>query len=242
MSGRDVLALVGIPLKAGHNHFVAVLLNADNIKFFAVELIYGDKRGFGILFIGKVFKQHVGDFDTATNGLVFRNDEMFGGIGLVWAIHGGFLSLPHHIHPYTLSCKHIIITNYPQACFKSALAYTFMPTHKGATMAHGVKLDTLSMEDLQSLIGDAQKALSVKVDMERAELMKKLQALDAIAPAKVSAGRQRNASAYTHKHPKSGHEWLGRGNVPEAWSDILPKDATKEDRARLLAPYRIDLK
>lgn len=107
-------------------------------------------------------------------------------------------------------------------------------------MAHGVKLESLSMTDLQSLISDAQKALSVKVEAERGELLKKLQALDAIAPAKSNTSKQRSASSYTHKHPKSGHEWLGRGNVPDAWSDIVPKDVTKEERAQLLAPYRVE--
>ncbi|WP_025593041.1 hypothetical protein [Agrobacterium tumefaciens] len=83
-------------------------------------------------------------------------------------------------------------------------------------MAHGVKLDTLSMEDLQSLINDAQKALSVKVDAERTELLKKLSALDAISKPAKAPERQRSAAKPTHRLP-NGAEWSGRGGIPRSF-------------------------
>lgn len=85
-------------------------------------------------------------------------------------------------------------------------------------MAHGIKLDILSMEDLQSLIADAQKALASKVETERSELLKKLSALDAISkPAKVPE-RQRSAAKPTHRLP-NGSEWSGRGGIPRSFKE-----------------------
>ena len=85
-------------------------------------------------------------------------------------------------------------------------------------MAHGVKFDTLSMEDLQALVADAQKALAAKVDAERSELLKKLSALDAISrPAKASE-RQRSSPKPTHRLP-NGAEWSGRGGIPRSFKE-----------------------
>ncbi len=108
-------------------------------------------------------------------------------------------------------------------------------------MAHGIKLDTLSMEDLQTLITDAQKALSVKVNAERSELIRKLEALDAIVPARtLPQTRKRSSLGYTHVHPESGHEWEGRGSIPKEWQDIVPKGSTKEFKDEKLKPYRVN--
>lgn len=82
-------------------------------------------------------------------------------------------------------------------------------------MAHGVKLDTLSMEDLQALITDAQKALSVKVEAERSELLKKLSALDAISKPAKAPERQRNSPKPTHRSKKNPElTWSSRGGRP----------------------------
>lgn len=110
-------------------------------------------------------------------------------------------------------------------------------------MTHGIKLDTLSMEDLNALIADAQKALAGKVDAKRAELQKELAALDAISSTgKASAApRQRTPSSYTHVHPHNGHEWLGRGGVPKQWLDIVSKDDKPEVRREKIKPYKKDL-
>jgi DNA-binding protein H-NS len=116
-------------------------------------------------------------------------------------------------------------------------------TTGSCTMAHGVKLDGLSLEDLTALIADAQKALATKVDAKRQELQKQLAELDAISkPSKAAtAGRQRNPSSYTHVHPKNGHEWLGRGGVPQQWQDIVSKDDVPEVRREKIRPYRKEL-
>lgn len=111
-------------------------------------------------------------------------------------------------------------------------------------MAHGVKLEDLSMEDLQSLISDAQKALSAKVSAERSELIKKLEALDAIDKPIRQAGntpKTRNAPLYTYVHPDSGNKWGGRGDVPSEWKDIIPANAVAAERKKALAPYRVDV-
>lgn len=104
-----------------------------------------------------------------------------------------------------------------------------------------VDLSGLDLEGLNSLIEEATKLRDKKVDEKRAELMKQLEALDAFSrPSKASTTRQRSQSSYTHVHPKSGHEWLGRGGVPEAWQDIVSKDDASEVRRDKLKPYRVD--
>lgn len=107
-------------------------------------------------------------------------------------------------------------------------------------MAHGLKLDGLSMTDLQQLIADAQKALGDKVEGERAELLRKLQALDSIAKPPKAPSRSRSQPSYTHVHPRNGHEWLGRGEPPEAWQDIVSKEDKGEARKAKLKPYRVN--
>ena len=84
-------------------------------------------------------------------------------------------------------------------------------------MAHNVKLDTLSMTDLQQLIADAQKALGDKVEGERAELLKKLSALDAIAkPTKAAASTRQRAAPQPKYRSKKNPDltWAGRGGTP----------------------------
>ncbi|WP_167497122.1 H-NS histone family protein [Agrobacterium pusense] len=98
-------------------------------------------------------------------------------------------------------------------------------------MAHGVKLDTLSMEDLQALITDAQKALSVKVEAERSELLKKLSALDAISKPAKAPERQRNSPKPKYRTP-AGDEWSGRGGIPKVFKELGVQ--TKEDMAKYL--------
>lgn len=99
-------------------------------------------------------------------------------------------------------------------------------------MAHGVKLETLSMSDLQSLIADAQRALTGKVDAERAELMKKLQALDAISGKAPKTERGRSSPKPQYRGP-NGEEFSGRGGIPR-WA----KELGVKDKAGL-EPYRI---
>jgi hypothetical protein len=99
-------------------------------------------------------------------------------------------------------------------------------------MAHSIKLDDLSMSDLQSLIADAQRALTGKVDAERAELMKKLHALDAISGKSSKAERGRSSPKPQYRGP-NGEEFSGRGGIPR-WA----KELGIKDKAGL-EPYRI---
>ncbi len=103
-----------------------------------------------------------------------------------------------------------------------------------------VDLSGLSLEELNTLIDEAGKLRDKLVEEKRADLLKQLQALDGMASKKVSARRQRSASNYTHRHPKTGHEWLGRGGVPKEWRDIITDGMTKEQRADELAKYRVE--
>lgn len=101
-------------------------------------------------------------------------------------------------------------------------------------------LSGLDLDGLNQLIEDATKLRDQKVDEKRAELLKQLAALDAIAkPVKLPA-RQRSQSSYTHVHPKNGHEWLGRGGVPKQWLDIVSADDSPEVRRDKIKPYRVE--
>ncbi len=104
-----------------------------------------------------------------------------------------------------------------------------------------IDLSGLNLDELNAFIDEATRLRDQKVQEKRAELLKELQALDAISAPKSAAGRQRNASSYTHKHPKNGHQWLGRGGVPKEWQDIIPEGASAEERRAILAKHRIDL-
>lgn len=98
-------------------------------------------------------------------------------------------------------------------------------------MAHGIKVDGLSIPELQSLIEDAQKALSAKVEAERSELLKKLSALDAISKPAKAPERQRNSPKPMYRTP-SGDEWSGRGGIPKVFKELGVQ--TKEDMAKYL--------
>lgn len=83
-------------------------------------------------------------------------------------------------------------------------------------MAHGVKLDSLSMDDLKALIADAQAALAAQVDAKRQELQRQLAELDAISqPAKAAPSRQRAAPAPKYRSKANPDlTWAGRGGQP----------------------------
>lgn len=105
-----------------------------------------------------------------------------------------------------------------------------------------VDITGLDLEGLNSLIEEAMKLRDAKVDEKRADLLKQLHALDALAkPSKSSATRVRSASTFTHKHPVSGHLWLGRGGVPKEWRDLIPDGTSKEERSAILSKHRVNL-
>lgn len=104
-----------------------------------------------------------------------------------------------------------------------------------------IDLSGMSLEELNALIDEATILRDEKVEEKRAALLKELQALDAMKSQKPPAGRQRSPSKYTHRHPVNSNEWLGRGGVPKEWQDIVPPDASKEERSKLIAPYRVKL-
>ena len=87
-------------------------------------------------------------------------------------------------------------------------------------MAHGVKLDGMSIEDLRALAEDVRQALSEKVDAERQELLKRLSALDAIsAPGKGSNASKKRAAARADSYEgPEGETWAGRGGLPK-WAE-----------------------
>lgn len=102
-------------------------------------------------------------------------------------------------------------------------------------MAHNVKLDALSMEDLKQLVVDAQAALAEKAQSKRAQLEKELAELDALTgrtPAKVAPSRTRSSPAPVYRAP-DGTEWSGRGGIPKAFKSLGV--AAKED----MEQYRI---
>jgi DNA-binding protein H-NS len=101
-------------------------------------------------------------------------------------------------------------------------------------MAHGVKVDSLSMEELQQLIADAQKALSDKVAEKRQALMKELSALDAIAkPSSASVKRASPQAKYrSQKNPDL--TWAGRGGRPK-WLEAEMQETEKPLEAFLIS-------
>ncbi len=100
----------------------------------------------------------------------------------------------------------------------------------------------LSLEELNEVIEEASSLRTSKIEARRKELQAELAKLDSLtvkAPA-AKPERSRAAAGYTHVHPKSGHEWLGRGGVPKAWQDIVGKDDPAPIRQEKLKPYRVD--
>lgn len=105
-----------------------------------------------------------------------------------------------------------------------------------------IDLSGLDLDGLNNIIEEATKLRDQKVEEKRSELLKQLQALDAISkPAKTAPAKSRSQPNYTHKHPTSGHVWQGRGGVPQEWRDLIPDGASKEERAAVLAKHRISL-
>lgn len=104
-----------------------------------------------------------------------------------------------------------------------------------------IDLSGLNLDELNAFIDEATRLRDQKVQEKRAELLKELQALDAMQSQKPAVARQRNASTYSHKHPKSGHMWLGRGGVPKEWQDIIPEGTAAEKKREILAQYRVEL-
>lgn len=105
-----------------------------------------------------------------------------------------------------------------------------------------IDLSGLDLEGLNTLIEDATKLRDQKVDDKRAELLKQLEALDAIGkPVKSVAQKVRNNSGYTHKHPTNGSIWAGRGGVPHEWRDLIPEGTTADERKATLAKHRVSL-
>lgn len=107
-------------------------------------------------------------------------------------------------------------------------------------MAHGVKLDTLSLDDLRALIDDAQKVLLDKATARRQEIekarQKELAELDALikpkAPATIET-RPRPPRKKLFRHPVSGNEYGNTSAIPNEFKELGVK--TKED----LEQYRI---
>ncbi len=111
-------------------------------------------------------------------------------------------------------------------------------------MATPTDVSKLSLDDLDLLIKDATQRRDELIDEKRKGLLAELAKLDALsgkATATPKQGKTRAASRYTHVHPKNGHQWLGRGGVPQEWSDIVNKDDAREVRQEKLKPYRTEL-
>lgn len=94
-----------------------------------------------------------------------------------------------------------------------------------------VDLSGLDLEGLNSLIEDATKLRDQKVEEKRAELMKQLQALDAIGKP-TKAGTSRRASPPALYRGPQGEEWSGRGGIPR-WARDLGA-TSKEDMQKYL--------
>lgn len=103
-------------------------------------------------------------------------------------------------------------------------------------MTNSLKLEALSVSELQRLIGDAQKALAAKVNAERSELLKKLEALDAIdQPTKratPNTSKNRGAKPKEFRGP-SGREYANTGSIPKELRALGVTDKAG------LEPYRI---
>lgn len=91
-------------------------------------------------------------------------------------------------------------------------------------MAHGVKLDSLSLEDLKALINDAHAALAARIEVKRQELKKQIEELDAMsALAKPAAlSKKTNPVKVTHRGP-NGETWTSRGQKPKWLQALIDK-------------------
>lgn len=100
-------------------------------------------------------------------------------------------------------------------------------------MAHNVKLETLSMDDLQQLVTEAQKVLADKADTKRKELLEQLAQLDSLTGKPVTpvtpVTRVRQSPKPMYRAP-DGYEWSGRGAIPRVFKELGVTDKKDMDK------------
>jgi hypothetical protein len=101
-------------------------------------------------------------------------------------------------------------------------------------MAAKPDLESLSLEELQTLIADAQKVLAAKVDAERSTLLQKLSALDAISkPAHPLPKKTRAPRKKQFRHPDGREFAKTSDNIPAAFRELGVMDWAEMEKYKI---------
>lgn len=102
-------------------------------------------------------------------------------------------------------------------------------------MAHSLKLDAMSIEELRTLAEDVRLALAAKVEAERKDLLKRLSDLDAISkPAHPLPKKTRAPRKKQFRHPDGREFAKTSDNIPAAFKELGVTDWAEMDAYKIL--------
>lgn len=106
---------------------------------------------------------------------------------------------------------------------------------KPETGADGPDYASMSIDELEELVGELTAILQGKKDARRAELMAELEKLGGVprAPRGLAPDRQRQSPKPAYRTPDGSFEWSGRGGIPKAFKDLGVTDKGQMEKYRI---------